>query len=397
MDKVYPKTHPWLSFTIDFRNAPPRLWCLAGECRSKCEHVKNSLIKPDQIPYMMQVYLAKGVQGSAAIEGNTISEQEVLDLVQGEESDFPESRAYQQQEIKNILKISNQIRTSILDPNSSNDLTFEMLCDWHRTLFDGLEVEDHNPRGAIPNVDIGVGRYKGAPRQECRYLLEKLFDWVNSRWSAAGQSTERWIDPMCAGIIKAIIAHLYFEWIHPFGDGNGRLGRLVEVFILLRAGVPVPAAQLLSNHYNLTRDQYYKELRDSTNKHEGNPISFLVYALRGFRDQLQEQIDFIYEQQYRTLAREYVYDKFRSKSRPNQRKRLLALALLSSRKPLTEDDLYVFNKGIVEQYRDLSERTFARDIEQLKSEGIVRETDSGHLEFNHYLFLQHLPPSLPEE
>jgi hypothetical protein len=54
-------------------------------------------------------------------------------------------------------------------------------------------------------------------------------------------------------LIAAVVAHVYFEWIHPFGDGNGRTGRLIELKLLLEAGVPQPAAHLLSNHYNATR------------------------------------------------------------------------------------------------------------------------------------------------
>ncbi|WP_433223897.1 Fic family protein [Dactylosporangium sp. CS-047395] len=45
-------------------------------------------------------------------------------------------------------------------------------------------------------------------------------------------------------MIKAMLAHLYLAWIHPFGDGNGRTARLIESQLLLQAGVPVPAANV---------------------------------------------------------------------------------------------------------------------------------------------------------
>src|SRR4030065_2907005 len=90
-------------------------------------------------------------------------------------------------------------------------------------------------------------------------------------------------------IIKAVIAHLYFEWIHPFGDGNGRTGRLVEFQILVSSGVPPPAAPLLSNHYNLTRSAYYREL-NLASRSGGDVIPFVCYAAEGFVDGLREQI-----------------------------------------------------------------------------------------------------------
>jgi len=59
------------------------------------------------------------------------------------------------------------------------------------------------------------------------------------------------------GFLKAVIAHLYLVWIHPFGDGNGRTARLIEFQILLNAGVPRLRRSFSSNHYNLTRMNYY--------------------------------------------------------------------------------------------------------------------------------------------
>ena len=49
-------------------------------------------------------------------------------------------------------------------------------------------------------------------------------------------------------ILKAIFAHLYLVWIHPFGDGNGRTARLLEFHILTAASLPYPVTHLLSNY-----------------------------------------------------------------------------------------------------------------------------------------------------
>jgi Fic family protein len=82
-------------------------------------------------------------------------------------------------------------------------------------------------------------------------------------------------------ILKAVVAHLYLAWIHPFGDGNGRTARLVEFQILLSSGVPSPAAHLLSNHYNQTRSEYYRQL-DRASKSGGELAPFIEYGARGF-------------------------------------------------------------------------------------------------------------------
>ena len=74
-----------------------------------------------------------------------------------------------------------------------------------------------------------------------------MCDWLNSNeWERVfGRN-----NVILTGIIKAIVAHLYIAWIHPFGDGNGRTARLLELQILLNSNIPTPAAHLLSNHYN---------------------------------------------------------------------------------------------------------------------------------------------------
>ena len=94
-------------------------------------------------------------------------------------------------------------------------------------------------------------------------------------------------------VLKAIYAHLFFVWIHPFGDGNGRTARIIELRVLLASGVPTPVAHLLSNHYNMTR----------TNGTTGGSVmpgytwKFVEYAVQGLVDGLAEQITSIQEQQ----------------------------------------------------------------------------------------------------
>ncbi len=80
------------------------------------------------------------------------------------------------------------------------------------------------------------------------------------------------------------MAHLYIAWIHPFGDGNGRTARFLEVKILLRAGIPTVAAHLLSNHYNATRSAYYRQLQRASAS-GGYVAPFIQYALQGFIDE----------------------------------------------------------------------------------------------------------------
>ena len=91
-------------------------------------------------------------------------------------------------------------------------------------------------------------------------------------------------------LLKAVVAHVYIAWIHPFGDGNGRTARLVEFGILTAAGIPLPWPLTSSNHYNATRSRYYREL-EYASKSGGDMTRFLAYAIEGLVGELQQQLD----------------------------------------------------------------------------------------------------------
>ena len=174
-------------------------------------------------------------------------------------------------------------------------------------ILSGLEVEDHVRPGEYRTELVGVAGYCGAPWEDCPHLMERLCDWLNTGFDA---KDEDW--KFVYALIKSIYAHLYIAWIHPFGDGNGRAARMIEFLLLIQSGVPWPAAHLLSNHYNKTRDRYYAGLAKSS-KAKNGVVEFLMYAVEGFVDGLKEQLDYIRQQQWRVTWENYVHEVFRDK------------------------------------------------------------------------------------
>ena len=104
--------------------------------------------------------------------------------------------------------------------------------------------------------------------------------------------------------MRAGILAYQFVTIHPFPDGNGRTARLIEFHILFANGIPLPAAHLLSDHYNLTRAGYYRELAKASAS-GGDLLPFIRYALRGFLDGIREQIGRIRDQGITVLLVEH--------------------------------------------------------------------------------------------
>lgn len=367
--KTYKETHPWLTFNLDLRKANYKLWMLLGEAQSKCQHLAGVPLLPTVAQEMHKIFLAKGVLATTAIEGNTLTEEEVLKRIDGNLK-LPPSKEYLGREIDNIIEACNLITHQTLD-NTRTELgtgTFKM---YNALVLKDLSLEEDVVPGEIRKYSVGVGRYLGAPAQECEHLLEQLCNWLNEDFKApAGQE-------MAFGILKAIIAHIYITWIHPFGDGNGRTARLVEFQILLASGVPDNAAQLLSNHYNQTRTEYYRQL-DKTHQTGGNIFHFIEYALQGFVDGLAEQIELVKKQQLAVHWINYVYDRFRdARSQTDLRRKHLVLDLSNKRDPVPTSEMRYISPRIAEAYANKTDKTIQRDLNKLKAMGLITKTPEG--------------------
>jgi Fic family protein len=178
-------------------------------------------------------------------------------------------------------------------------------------------------------------------------------------------------------ILKAIIAHLYIAWIHPFGDGNGRTARLIEYRILLASGVPSPAVHLLSNHYNLTRTEYYRQL-DRASASGGDFVPFVEYAVQGFVDGLREQVSEIRAFQLDVIWRNYVHELFGDrKTEVERRRRNLILALSESDNPVKVANIPKLDPRLAAVYATRTRMVINRDLSELKAMGLVERSPAG--------------------
>ena len=150
------------------------------------------------------------------------------------------------------MDVCNTVATEMIEEGLDCTITAERIKWFNKMVLRRLVLPEDVVAGQVRTYSVGVADYRGAPHQDCEYLLERLCDWINSLKSQENS--------VAIAVIRGILAHLYLAWIHPFGDGNGRTSRLVEVQILLGVGMPTVACHLLSNHYNQTRSEYYRQL-----------------------------------------------------------------------------------------------------------------------------------------
>jgi Fic family protein len=342
---------------------------LLGEAQSKCDHVAGTPLLPTVAESLHKIFLAKGVLATTAIEGNTLSEEEVLRRLEGK-LELPPSKQYLGQEIDNVVEACNQIADQIFE-DETIELCIEDIREYNRTVLKALPLNEEVIPGEFRKHSVVIGRYRGAPAEDCEYLLERFCEWLNNEFEAQGT------DRVAFGILKAIIAHIYMAWIHPFGDGNGRTARLIEFKILLSVGVPTTAAHLLSNHYNLTRSEYYRQL-DQAHRSGGNVLPFIEYALQGFVDGLKEQIKIIKYQQLQVHWINYIHSKFGGQDSPaNIRRRHLVIDLSGQEEAVPTSKIRHISPRIAEAYADKTDKTVIRDINRLTEMGLVEKTKKG--------------------
>jgi len=365
-ERTYLSTNPWINFDFSLQSSPPAFWMAVGECQSKCEHLAGIPLAPEVNKYLHQVYLAKGVAATTAIEGNTLSEEQVLQHIQGKLS-VPPSQEYLTQEVDNIVEGCNLILGEI-HKGVPPPLSGPRIRQLNEIVLKNLTFNDADVvPGQIRKHTVGVGTYRGAPAEDCEYLTDHLCEWLNGEVFRPKPGME-----IPYAIIRAVIAHLYIAWIHPFADGNGRTARLIEVQILLSSGVPSPAAHLLSNHYNKTRTEYYRQLEVARK----DVTSFLFYAISGFRDGLREEIEVIRNQQWEISWINHVHKLFdQLHGGPHDRRKHLILDLSGKQEPVPYSKLREISPRVAVDYKDRSSRTLIRDIKELLKMGVI-EFDS---------------------
>lgn len=387
--RTYLQTHPWLKFKLDLGHADYRLWLLLGEATSKTQHLERTLLRPEVAAELLRVYLVRGAVATTAIEGNTLSEEEAS-AVLSDDLKLPPSKAYLGREVRNIVEAFNLIQERVFaaefDDAVSTDLTVDTIREYNKRVLHDLELEKGVVPGEIREHSVVVARYRGAPGEDCEYLLERLCDWLNSGDFDAPDERPELHWPLT--FIKACVAHLYMAWIHPFGDGNGRTARLLELHILLAEGFPVPSAQLLSNHYNRTRDRYYRQLANSSRSQD--PLDFTLYGIEGYVDELRAQLDRIWSMQYIDRWEQYVYQRFGEISSEAQHRRLRLIKDLSNSsiqvnegrplpdlEPVPKMALRRLSPELAEMYASKTDKTLNRDIRELEEMKLLRRVEGG--------------------
>ena len=195
----------------------------------------------------------KTIHSSLAIEGNTLSEGEVQAVLEGKKVVAP---------LKEIQEVKNAIKTYELYPKL-NPFSIQDLLMAHDTMMAGLVDEAGMFRKGGVGVFDGDKPIHIAPQADrVRDLMSDLFGWL-----------ENADDHL---LIRSCVFHYEFEFIHPFSDGNGRIGRLWQSLILGRLN-PIFEHLPVENMVYSNQQAYYQAINRSSDLGDCGPfIDFML-------------------------------------------------------------------------------------------------------------------------
>lgn len=274
----------------------------------------------------------KTIQSSLEIEGNTLTEEQITALLENKRVIAPQKDIL---EVQNAIKVYEQLNT--FNPFQLRDLEKA-----HAILMSGL-IDN---AGKLRTTNVGI--VKGSKVEH----IAPSGTMVNGLMKDLFQYLKKDNDLI---LIKSCVFHYEFEFIHPFLDGNGRMGRLWQTLILMQQ-YPVFEYLPVESLIKQKQSDYYNKLSESDKK--GNSTPFIEFML----EIISESLDELLHSQSITLRTEDRIYLFRDKIGKNSFSR----------------------KEYMQHFKNISAPTASRDLKWAIEKKLL--TKSGQLRLTQYQF-----------
>ncbi len=270
-------------------------------------------------PELRKKNRVKTIKASLEIEGNSLSEEQITAIIEKKPVIAPKKDIL---EVMNAIKVYERIHD--LDPYSVHSFLMA-----HGLLMEGLvDRAGHFRTGQVGIFKGNQVSHLAPPAMRVHFLMQDLFSYLSES-----------DDPI---LIKSCVAHYEIEFIHPFMDGNGRMGRLWQTVILM-SEYPVfeylPFETIIKNR----QEGYYEVLEQSDR--EGKSTKFIAFILRAIDESLEELLGFQQKSFNAADRLEYFLSSFKG-SRFSR-------------------------KDYMNNYKDISAATASRDLQKAVSEGLI--------------------------
>jgi Fic family protein len=263
----------------------------------------------------------KAIHSSLEIEGNTLTIEQITAIVENKRVLGPK---------KDILEVKNAI--AVYDHlDKLNPFSFDSFCEAHEILMDGLVESAGRLRGKSVGIVKGSEVAHFAPPGEMlKPLMIDLFDYLKNDDDLA--------------LIKSCVFHYEMEFIHPFIDGNGRMGRLWQILILKNT-YPVFEYLPIETLIKERQENYYEALGIADKS--GESTVFIEFMLGIILESLEELLSI-------------------------QNVCLTNIDRINLFKSVVKED-YFTRKDYLKNFREISSATASRDLKFAVQHGMIEK------------------------
>lgn len=353
------------------------------QLRPMLDRINDAQHRFNKIPHLREIVdemqtrvLASSVYSTNTIEGGQFSPQETAQILLRDPASIQIAEERRLTNLKAAIEwVRSQARPE-LQPEQGQPLQLAQVMHLHRLVSTGID-EANNPPATLRNNRVGQktlvgdaahgGSYRPPKTQDdIGLLMQGWMDWLNAPALLASPVP-----------VRAALAHYYFELIHPFWDGNGRTGRLIEMLILEQSGYNFSSSAVWQ-FYQEHLHQYFALFnwcrKQAENKQADPNQGFLQFTLQG----LFTTVNRLHDQSNELISALLFHTRL---SAARQQKILSArqfelvmfyMHWLSQQMPLTARELFL-KPPVQALYRQRTERTFHRDVADLKARHFLRE------------------------
>lgn len=312
---------------------------------------------------------------SYAIEGETLNRQGMRDSLIASLNARDAQIA-----IKEVHRTSYPYRNVadvMLDARDGDKpMTLERLNEWHAKLFENDRIL--NDVGKLRTGPMSIVSYKRMEVAETHFVapeakqvpseMEAFISWLNETGPNGSRAGE-FQTPA-----RAALAHLRFETIHPYSDGNGRIGRAIADYVMSQNPIMKDAPFSLSRSIQSDKDAYYKSLEDVSQKAKmtaGGKLDVTDFV-RDFSKVIDRAIDQSAEMAIHITRRNTFFREAAGNLNANQEK---VLQTLFERGPQRTDE--GISNRFYNRTASVSRQTASRDLADLAEKGLVAKSGDG--------------------
>ena len=373
----------WEDFDFEYVLSPQDIFSELISIEGYKQAALNLVLPPEWSNQLDRLNRVRAVYGTTALEGNPLSEAEVdrqIEIVEREQDGTDDPKISREQlQIRNSARAQEWIKIRFVpgsDPVNLGDILM-----MHKIVTQRSD-ETHNVPGQLRAFPVQVGSsdmggvHKCAPHESLGELMEEFIGFVNS---GKFQNNHP--------VIKALLAHFFLVTIHPFGDGNGRVSRLLEAGILFQGEYNVHGFYGLSNYFYSNEADYKTIFQQCRQKQPFDVSPFINFGVNGFVGELAGINNFIKTKLNRIVYRQMILQNYHKRLGVrrrilNAREYNLLTFLLTATEPLDpfseapsrkitfselQEAHYV--KGA---YGSVTPRTFYRELVRLANAGFIK-------------------------